>query len=94
MPIWNINTLLHLSLIGYNAFIVDCGYGLVVEHVLAKDEIRVRFPVPAHNENTALWSCIFIITHVHPEGLEPPIQRPKRYVISISPRVRSYDALL
>ena len=25
-----------------------CGYGLVVERVLAKDEIGVRFSVPAH----------------------------------------------
>ncbi len=25
----------------------DCGYGLVVEHVLAKDEMGVRFPLPA-----------------------------------------------
>ena len=26
---------------------LDCGYGLVVERVLAKDEIGVRFPVSA-----------------------------------------------
>ena len=29
-----------------------CGYGLVVECVLAKDETRVRFSLPAHNKAT------------------------------------------
>lgn len=27
-----------------------CGYGLVVEHVLAKDETRVRFPLAAQSK--------------------------------------------
>jgi hypothetical protein len=29
------------------AIICECGIGLVVEYVLAKDETRVRFPYPA-----------------------------------------------
>ena len=38
-----------------------CGHGLVVEHVLAKDEIRVRFPVPAQiNREYRLCS---VVTH-------------------------------
>src|SRR3989344_5629389 len=32
-----------------------CGYGLVVEHVLAKDETGVRFSLPAHS--LVLSSC-------------------------------------
>ena len=28
-------------------FNINCGYGLVVEHVLAKDETGVRFSLPA-----------------------------------------------
>ncbi len=31
------------------------GYGLVVEHVLAKDEIRVRFPVAAHRKRSFIF---------------------------------------
>ena len=37
------------SVICYKLFVVGliCGYGLVVEHVLAKDETGVRFSLPA-----------------------------------------------
>ncbi len=36
----------------YNRWV--SGYGLVVEHVLAKDEIRVRFPVAAQKNRRFL----------------------------------------
>lgn len=48
----NITTKLDFFLIlSYHHF--HCGYGLVVERVLAKDEIRVRFPVAAPECSTA-----------------------------------------
>ncbi len=53
-----------------------CGYGLVVERVLAKDESGVRFSVPAQ------------ITDLLPPGFEPGIAVPKTAVISVSPRER------
>ncbi len=37
----------------YNRWV--SGYGLVVEHVLAKDEIRVRFPVAAHRKRSFIF---------------------------------------
>ena len=38
----------------------QCGYGLVVECVLAKDETRVRFSLPAQNQNrsASCWSIL------------------------------------
>ncbi len=37
----------------------NCGYGLVVEHVLAKDETGVRFPLPAQNEKILAFARVF-----------------------------------
>ena len=35
--------------------ILICEYSLVVEHVLAKDEMGVRFPLPAHQNEPPVW---------------------------------------
>ena len=34
-----------------------CGHGLVVEHVLAKDETGVRFSLPAHCFCAIIYLC-------------------------------------
>jgi hypothetical protein len=39
-----------------------CGVGLVVEHVLAKDETGVRFSYAAQNKK----SFIFLLTFIRP----------------------------
>ena len=37
----------------YNLATKKCGVGLVVEHVLAKDETGVRFPYPAQSKGAS-----------------------------------------
>ena len=56
----------------------------MVELVLAKDWVRVRFPAPAQYKITPMG----LFYNVHSVGIEPTTTVPKTVVISISPRVR------
>ena len=57
----------------------NCGYGLVVEHVLAKDETGVRFPLPAQKTRKAgfIQSFLFSIERVEGSNCFDPVGNRK-----------------